>query len=84
MSAKGNASAGSEIARLEAYCEQLEDAIDELEHEARRCRDKLERAGGHTHAISRELERLKRNSAHNRKELAAARRRVDALKSSSG
>lgn len=83
MSADGESSAGAgaEIARLEKYCEQLEDAIDELEHDARRCRDKLERAGGDSHGLSRELDRLKRNSAYNRKELEAARRRIHELES---
>jgi predicted RNase H-like nuclease (RuvC/YqgF family) len=69
-----------EITDLETYCEELAEAIDDFDHEARRCRDRLERAGGGTHEINRELRRLSENRRLNRRELDKARRRIDALK----
>lgn len=69
----------SEIARLEAYCEELADAIDEFEHDARRCRERLERAGGAPHRMARELERLNANRDFNRRELLSSRRRIEQL-----
>jgi len=78
--APGAGGSDDEIAGLEARCGQLEEAIDQLEHEARRCRDKLERAGGQSRALSAEIDRLERSSARNRRELQAARRRINALK----
>lgn len=72
-----------EIRSLETFCEQLEEAIDEFEHEARRCRDRLER-GGESHRITRELKRLRDNRDLNRAELDRARRRLETLKVSGG
>lgn len=69
-----------EIAALEAYCEELVEAIDEFEHETRRCRDRLERAGGDTHQLSRALKQLADNRNLNRMELEKSRRRIDELK----
>ena len=71
----------AEIATLEEYCEELAEAIDEFEHEARRCRDRLERAGGESHQLARELGRLTRNRDFNREELEKSRRRLDRLRS---
>lgn len=70
----------SEIARLEEYCEELANAIDDFEHEARRCRDKLERAGGDSHQIARALKILADNRDFNRQELQESRRRIEALR----
>lgn len=69
-----------EIAALEAYCEELAEAIDELEHDTRRCRDRLERAGGDLHQIARALKQLAENRDLNRRELERSRRRIDDLK----
>lgn len=69
-----------EIRALETYCDQLGDAIDEFNHEARRCRDRLERAGGESHDVARELKRLNDNLRLNRSELDRARRRLDTLR----
>lgn len=69
-----------EIAELEEYCEELAEAIDEFEHEARRCRDRLERVGGQSHELTRELARLTDNRNLNRRELEQARRRLQELR----
>lgn len=69
-----------EIAALEAYCEELAEAIDELEHDTRRCRDRLERAGGDLHQIARALKQLTENRDLNRRELEKSRRRIDELR----
>lgn len=69
-----------EIAALETYCEELAEAIDELEHNTRRCRDRLERAGGDPHQIARALKQLTGNRDLNRRELEKSRRRIDELK----
>lgn len=70
----------AEISSLEEYCEELSDAIDDFEHEARRCRDKLERVGGLSHDLARELKRLEENRNLNRRELEKANRRIAELK----
>lgn len=70
----------SEIATLEEYCEELVNAIDDFDHEARRCRDKLERAGGDSHQVARSLKRLADNRDFNKKELEKSRRRIAALR----
>ncbi|HSH41292.1 MAG TPA: hypothetical protein VK973_04120 [Arenicellales bacterium] len=69
----------SEIARLEAYCNELADAIDDFEHNARRCRERLERSGGAPRQIERELERLSANRELNRRELMRTRQRIEQL-----
>lgn len=73
--------AREEIVRLEEYCEELADAIDEFEHEARRCRDRLERVGGQSHRLTRDLKALEDNRAYNRRELERARVRISELRS---
>lgn len=70
----------AEIRSLQEYCEGLLEAIDEFEHQTRRCRDRLERAGGESHQVARELTRLNHNRRLNRKELDKARRRLDELR----
>lgn len=70
----------NEIETLEAYCEELVEAIDDFEHQARRCRDRLEREGGLSHGAEAELKRLKRNRELNREELEKSRRRIETLK----
>lgn len=69
-----------EIAALEEYCNELVDAIDEFEHQARRCRDRLERAGGESHDAARDLKRLIENRDYNRSELDKSRRRIERLR----
>lgn len=69
-----------EIAALEAYADELADAIDDFEHESRRCRDRLERAGGDPYRLARELERLAGNRDFNRRELEDCGRRLNRLK----
>lgn len=71
---------GKEVESLEAYCEELVEAIDDFEHQARRCRDRLERAGGLSRGAEAELKRLKQNRELNREELEKSRRRIKALK----
>ena len=70
----------AEIAALQEYCEELSDAIDDFKHEARRCRDKLERVGGRSHDLAQELKRLEENRNLNRRELDKANRRIAELK----
>lgn len=74
----------AEARSLQEYCEGLREAIDEFEHEARRCRERLERVGGDSHQLARELARLERNRKDNRKALEQARRRLDELRRSVG
>ncbi|MFZ0486489.1 MAG: hypothetical protein WAL83_05785 [Arenicellales bacterium] len=68
-----------EVAALEKYCEELEDAIDEFEHEERRCRDRLERGGGQSHQLTLELKRLTDNRDFNCRELERARAQLAEL-----
>lgn len=68
------------IRSLEEYCEELLEAMGEFEHEARRCRDRLERAGEEPQRLERELKRLNDNRRLNGKELVKARRRLDGLR----
>lgn len=70
----------NEVQTLEAYCEELVEAIDDFEHQARRCRDRLEREGGLSHGAEAELKRLKQNRELNREELEKSRRRIKKLK----
>lgn len=74
----------SEVETLEAYCEELVEAIDDFEHQARRCRDRLEREGGLSHGAEAELKRLKQNRELNREELEKSRRRIEKLKAELG
>lgn len=76
----GSQDVEDEIRSLEEYCDQLAEAIDEFEHEARRCRDRLERAGGASHDLARELKRLEDNRRFSRRELERARQRLDELR----
>jgi chromosome segregation ATPase len=69
-----------EIRALEVYCEELAEAIGEFEHEARRCRDRQERAGGESRQAAKQLKRVEDNRKLNRKELERARRRLDELR----
>ncbi|MDZ7841620.1 MAG: hypothetical protein U5R46_12530 [Gammaproteobacteria bacterium] len=73
-----------ELETLEAYCEELVEAIDDFEHQARRCRDRLEREGGLSHGAEAELKRLKQNRELNREELKRSRRRIEELKAELG
>ena len=78
-----NGDVDSEIAWLEEYCDGLSEAIGDLAHEARRVRDKLERVGGQSHQLTRELKRLEENRRFNLKELEKARRRLAELRKQS-
>lgn len=75
---------GNEIEKLEAYCDELVEAIDDFEHQSRRCRDRLEREGGLSLGAEAELKRLKQNRELNREELAKSRRRIEKLKAELG
>jgi len=76
--------AGTEIARLRAYCDELEDAIGELDHEMRRWRDRLEREGWQSHRAAGELKRLGENRDLNHRELKSARQRLAELQEGTG
>ena len=69
----------SETQRLEAFCKQLVEAIDEFEHELRRCKDAMERAGGRSAEHERRMRKLLENRDMNIKELEKARQRIREL-----
>lgn len=66
--------------RLRAYLTSLEAAWAEFEHQARRHRDALERAGGILGSSEAEARRLARNIADNEREQARVRARLTELK----
>ena len=69
----------AEIKRLEGYCRQLIDAIDEFEHELRRCKDAAERAGGASASVAKRMRELRDNIDLNTRELDQARRSIERL-----
>jgi chromosome segregation ATPase len=77
------AAASKEIERLEIFCKQLLEAIDDFEHNIRRCADALERAGGTSPQVERRIGELRHNRDLNVRELHHARREIERLKSSS-
>jgi len=70
----------NDIKRLEDSCRQLTDAIDEIQHEIRRCSDALERAGGHLPEQQRRMLELCRNRDLNIEDLRAAQVKLHELR----
>lgn len=70
----------SKIQRLEAFCKQLVDVIEELEHELRRCTDELIRAGGKSPEYEKRMRKLLENTELNVKELEKAQKEIQQLK----
>ena len=70
-----------EIKRLETYARQLSDAINEFEHELRRCADVAERAGGASGRLEKRIRELKQNISLNRQELRQVQDRIKQLSS---
>ena len=70
----------SKIQRLEAFCRQLVDVIEELEHELRRCADELIRAGGKSPEYEKRMRKLLENTELNVKELEKAQKEIQRLK----
>ena len=68
----------AEIKRLEVYCQQLGYAIEELEHELRRCADAAERGGDGS--LQKRVSELRRNLNLNVAELEQARSKIAVLK----
>lgn len=58
-----------EIRRLEVVAEQLEDAIDDLEHECRRAQDALIRAGGRSPSVESRLQTLQESCDKTRRDM---------------
>ena len=73
-------SAEPEIQRLKAFCKQLTEAIDEFEHELRRCADALERSGGKSSLYEKRIRELRENRDLNIKELQQAQKKIQKLK----
>ena len=73
-------SAEPEIQRLKAFCKQLTEAIDEFEHELRRCTDALERSGGRSSVFEKRIRKLRENRDLNIKELQQAQEKIQQLK----
>lgn len=69
----------SELKRLETYRRQLTDAIDEFEHELRRCADAAERQGGASGRIESRMHELRQNIALNSRELEQVRSQIQQL-----
>jgi len=68
-----------EIAGLRAKRRQLDLALGEFLHEARRARDALERAGGRSHALHAKARGLKDNIRLTRRDLADSERQIEEL-----
>ena len=64
---------------MEAYCKQLIEAIDEFEHELRRCADALERAGGRSTRHESRMHELRKNRDMNIKEVEKLRQQIQKL-----
>ncbi len=69
----------SELKRLETYRRQLTDAIDEFEHELRRCADAAEREGSASGRIESRMHELRQNIALNSRELEQVRSQIQQL-----
>ena len=70
----------SKIQRLEAFCKQLVEVIEELEHELRRCTDELIRTGGKSPEYEKRMRKLVENTELNVKELQKAQKKIQQLK----
>lgn len=73
-----------EIRRLELFSEKLIEAIDDFEHELRRCSDAAERAGGSSSQNERRAQQLRRNRELNLQDLERTRRQIKELKRACG
>ena len=69
-----------EIARLAAHADELTAALGEFDHQARRYRDALERAGGRSREAERALKDLRENETLAGRDRAAAEATLDALR----
>ena len=72
--------ASREIRRLELFSEKLIEAIDDFEHELRRCADAAERAGFSASQIEQRVQQLRKNRELNQKDLERTRRRIKELR----
>ena len=61
-----------QIKDLKSFADQLREALDEIGHEIRRCRDALERHGGRSPEYERRMRILQDNAKLNIKELRDA------------
>ncbi|MEM7169099.1 MAG: hypothetical protein AAF530_02965 [Pseudomonadota bacterium] len=66
--------------RLLRYRMSLEAAIKEIDHEGRRTRDGLERAGGRAHDLEQKSRQLTRNIDLNKKELMQLDQQIATLR----
>lgn len=64
------------VSRLEREANELESALADFEHEARRVCDQLERRGGSAFFLEGRLEQLKRNITATRRDLKRVRREL--------
>jgi len=69
-----------EIARLAVHADALTTALGEFDHQARRYRDALERAGGRSREAERALAALRENQDLAGRDRDAARSTLDALR----
>jgi chromosome segregation ATPase len=69
-----------EIARLTALADELTAALGEFDHQARRYRDALERAGGRSREVEQALEQLRGNQDLAGRDRTAAQAALDALR----
>ncbi len=69
-----------EVARLTAQADELTTVLGEFDHQARRYRDALERAGGRSREAERALRELGENQALAGRERAAAAAALDTLR----
>ena len=69
-----------EIARLATHADALTTALGEFDHQARRYRDALERAGGRSREAERALKALRENQGLAGRDRAAAEAALDALR----
>jgi chromosome segregation ATPase len=69
-----------EIARLTALADELTTALGEFDHQARRYRDALERAGGRSREAERALKQLRDNQDLAGRDRTAAQAALDALR----
>lgn len=72
-------SGADELGRLQRFCVRLLEAIDEFDHEIRRCSDALERAGGTSPEHEARLRVLRANKADCVVDLRKAREAIKAL-----
>jgi len=69
-----------EIARLTAVADELTGALGEFDHQARRFRDALERAGGRSRDAEQALKELRENQDLAGRDREAAQAAIDGLR----